>query len=293
MPFVWPPKKRDIEITIIIPSSNITILPDLRSKTEFAGMLARIIATYKVNNIVIFRDKDSSIEDANFLKLILDYLLIPPYLRKRLVPIIPELKFAGVLPPLNIVTHNPEGLKPRKGDLREGLVVTSYGVKAKVFIGYSKYCFTQSRRELNVNERVLVRVINEEPLRCEVEDANSVSEYIGYRTHIALSERELLDILKNLQGISILTSKDGDDYIKVPLRKALVKSIRESGGALIFFGNHSKDFNELVNRRFLDEIGIRFKINFIPGQGVVSIRTLEALIATLSLLNADIETYST
>ncbi len=291
MPFVWPPRKRSVETTVVIPSSNITILPDLRSKTEFAGLLARILATYRVDNVVIFKDRESSDEEVNFLKLILDYLLIPPYLRKRLVPVIPELKFAGVLPPLNIVTHNPEGSRPKKGDLREGIVVTSYGVKAKVFIGYSKYCFTQSNRELNVNERVLIKVINEEPLRCEVVSTDSINEYIGYRTHIALNERDLLELIKSFPGTLVLTSKDGDNYIRVPLRKALIKSIKESGGVVLLFGNHSKDFNELVSKRFLREASIRFKINFIPGQGVLSIRTLEALVATLSLLNVDIETY--
>jgi predicted SPOUT superfamily RNA methylase MTH1 len=39
------------------------------------------------------------------IKTIFDYINTAPYLRRRLYPVVPELRFAGLLPPLNIPSH--------------------------------------------------------------------------------------------------------------------------------------------------------------------------------------------
>ncbi|OYT52176.1 MAG: hypothetical protein B6U73_00375, partial [Desulfurococcales archaeon ex4484_204] len=154
--FEWPPVKRSIKLSAVIPVSNIGLVKDLRWKTITIGEFARAFAIYKINNVVLLstgRD-DEDPGDTNLFRIILEYLLVPPYLRKYVVPTLPELRYAGVLPPLNIVTHNPEGREPRKGDLREGLVMTSYGNRGKVFIGYRRRCYTVSHRELRSGDRI-------------------------------------------------------------------------------------------------------------------------------------------
>ena len=290
MPFKWPPKKRGIKLTVVFPASNLKVLQDLRQRTEYLGMLARVLATFRVDNMVILRDRESSNEEVNFIRLILEYLLIPPYLRKRLVPLIPELRYAGLLPPLNIATHNPEGKSPSINELREGLVIESMGVKGKVFIGHKRPCFTHSTRELKVNERVMVRIVSIDPLRCELVEKDSVEEYVGFNV-ITSEEYELIDLCGKLGGLIVLTSKLGDDYVRIPLRKAFIKMIKESGGLILLFGNYAKDFDELVSPKVIEKLNPKFKLNFIPGQGTLSIRTIEALIAILSLINVDLESF--
>ncbi len=291
MVFKWPSLKRDCKTSVVLPVSNISILPDLRSKTYFVGQVARALAIYRVDNLILFKDRYSSNDDLNLFRLIVTYLLTPPYLRKKLIPIVPELRFIGILPPLNIATHNPEGKKPSVGDLREGIVIQSLGKKAKVFIGYRRACITTSSRELRVNERITVRIVSVNPLKCEEVDPKDVTEYLGFNLLVANNEDELLEILNDLSGIVIITSKFGDSISKLGLRKAVIKHGRESGGYKILFGNHEKDFDELVSKDLLNALNVRFKMNFIPLQGTLTVRTAEALHAVLAIINADHETF--
>ncbi len=292
MTFLWPPKKRPFDVNIIFPISNINIIPDLRLKTLYVGDLARTLAIYRINNIILFVDPDSTIEDANFVRLILEYLLVPPYLRKKLIPIVPELRFAGLLHPLNIVTHNPEGKEPDVGDLREGIITGLIDEKrAKVFIGHRRLCVTELKRTLSVNDRLLVRVVRTSPLICEEVIPNEIEEYTGYNV-IVVGRDKLRKLLGELRGIFLIPSKHGESYAKIPLRRSLAKHISEYGGVNIFLGNPEKDFDEIVRINLSDYGRPVYKINFIPYQGTLSIRTLEALSAILALLNVDLESFS-
>ncbi len=291
MAFSWPPRKRGNELVVVLPTSNVSYLPDLRSKTYFIGLVGRALAIYRVSKLVLFKDPHSSMEDLNLIRLVLTYLLTPPYLRKRLIPLVPELRYCGVLPPLNIVTHNPEGRDLRVGDLREGLVIQSLGKLGKVFIGYRRLCLTTSKRELGVNDRVLVRVTSLRPLKCEVVNDKEVNEYLGFKMLIAKDKDELVSTLNSIPGVTVLTTKLGDSIGKLGTRKALIKAGREAGGFKILFGSYDKDFDELVGPETLNALSIRFRINFIPNQGTLTVRTIEALYSVLSIINADYETF--
>ena len=292
MTFVWPPKKRSFDVNIVFPVSNMNVIPDLRLKTLYIGDLARTLAIYRVSNIYLFVDPDSTIEDANFIRLILEYLLIPPYLRKKLVPIVPELRFAGLLHPLNIATHNPEGKEPRVDDLREGIIVELIEEKrAKVFIGYRRLCLTELKTTKSVNDRILVRILRKAPLICEEVMRNEISEYIGYNVAI-IRKSGLCRLLGELRGVFLIPSKYGESYVKLSLRRALAKHALEYGGLNIFLGNPEKDFDEIVKIDFSSYGRPTYKVNFIPYQGTLSIRTLEALNAILAILNIDLESFS-
>jgi len=274
----------------VFPSSNLSIYPTLKDKTEIAGAIARILAVYRVDSIVVFKDKESTQEDYELLKIILSYLTIPPYLRKRIVPLIPELKYVGVLPPLNIATHNPEGKEPNVGDIREGVITTSWGYTGKAYIGYKEQCKVSASTELRPGTRVLVRITSRKPLRGEVVDPDKLNLYIGYRVLSASSADELISILNKLNGLIVLTTKEGMPYNDIKLRRALVSEIVKLGGLILLLGNPKHDFNELAEG-VLKEINVRFRINFIPHQGVYSVRTIEALAAVLAQLNTDMITF--
>jgi len=281
--FEWPSKKRFYEISVILPASNLSVYPTLREKTEFIARVARALAIFKVSNIVIL--DDSVAEDLELFATILNYLLIPPYLRRKLVPLIKELRYAGVLPPLNIPTHNPRNENPKVNEVREGIVRQSFGRKGKVFFGYKHNCFTSSRRELSPGERVLIKVISLDPLRCIEENPSESEIYIGYRV-VKAGYRNLPYIIRKLcsQGVKVLTSKAGKTFTYKEARN-LLKEARLNKCLTLFFGNPEKDFNDIVPKEVLQSLEVTHNYNFIKGQGVYSVRTDEALFSVLSILN--------
>ena len=177
--FVWPSRKGFYELSIFLPVSNLSVYPTLREKTEFVARIARAAAIFKVSNVILV--EDGSEEDLNLFITILNYLLVPPYLRRKLIPLTKELSFAGALPPLNIPTHNPSNKKPEINDVREGVVRTAFGRKGKVFFGYKRYCLMLSEREIFPGERVLLKITSLDPLKCVEEEPSKTEIYIGYR----------------------------------------------------------------------------------------------------------------
>jgi len=288
--FKWPPPKRQYPFTVVLPSSNLNIYSTLREKTEVIGAIARVLAVYRVDNIIVFMDRESSKEDFELFRIILSYLTVPPYLRKKIIPLVPELRYAGMLPPLSIVTHNPEGKEPDIGDVREGVIVTSWGRVGKAYIGYKEQCRVSATIELNPGARVLVRITSRRPLKGEVVNPDKLNLYIGYSVFSASSDSELTSILGKLGGVIVLTTKEGTSYHDIKLRKALISEIVKISGLILLFGNPKHDFNELAEE-VLERINVRFKINFVPHQGVYSVRTVEALAAVLAQLNTDMITF--
>ena len=89
-------------------------------KTLLAGSIARALAVYCVDEVVVFDDSPSLKSDSDdtprdhftgyddpsyFLLHILSYLESPPFLRTRLFPIHPDLRHAGLLPSLDMPHH--------------------------------------------------------------------------------------------------------------------------------------------------------------------------------------------
>ncbi len=284
--FKWPPPKRSVKLTVVLPASNLSVKRSLEEKTWLAGQIARSLAIFRVSELIIFKDPEATKEDTNLLKLITDYLLIPPYLRKKLVPLMPELKFAGILYPLNIFTHNPEGREPGEGDVREGIILSSRGSRGTAYVGVKEKCYVRSEGELTPGSRVLVRITSRRPLRGEVVSEDSVDIYVGFKTKVVNSVRELLGAISK-QSVVIHTSKYGRPYSSKALKGKLMGLIKERGAAVLLFGTPKHDLVEIVG----SDLKYDFNINFIPFQGVYSVRTLEALNATLSQLNSDFITY--
>ncbi len=286
MVFLWPPPKRRTVINLVIPSSSLKVYPTLREKTEFIGRVARAAAAGRATNIIILNDEGAKGEEGlNLFTLVLSYLTVAPYLRKRIIPITPELRYAGALPPLSLATHNPGGEPPKKGALRDGVVTRSWGLKANVFIGYRRKCFTKSVKTLSPGERVLVRVVEEEPLRCVEEDPDSVPEYVGYKVYPVPRVRLLRKALRDIGiGLGVLTTKEGQEFDS-KLGNHLRKEVSGFEKLTLLFGNAEQDFHEIVGEELIQNLGVRYRINFIPRQGLLSIRVDEALNSVLSILN--------
>ena len=95
------------ELSIAIPASLVSDIPHLREKTAKIGMVGRAAAIFGINEIIVFPDmpKRKQYEEIALITTILSYMETPQYLRKRLFKIRPELRYAGVLPPLRTPHH--------------------------------------------------------------------------------------------------------------------------------------------------------------------------------------------
>lgn len=135
---------RCINLNVAIPSSSLMDEETLRDKTIKISRFARAFSIFGVKKVFIYNDNkrrqysvnkfkknkhknDLNIigDESNILKLILEYLDTPQYLRKALYPICNELKFAGLLDPIKSPHHKKKIPldQIKEGDLRIGFLV--------------------------------------------------------------------------------------------------------------------------------------------------------------------------
>ncbi|EEC76875.1 hypothetical protein OsI_15077 [Oryza sativa Indica Group] len=103
---------RKTTVSIAVAGSIIDNAQSLELATLLAGQIARAATVFRIDEVVVF-DSNSSVENsgddvesgARFLVRILQYLETPQYLRRRLFPMHNNLKFVGLLPPLDAPHH--------------------------------------------------------------------------------------------------------------------------------------------------------------------------------------------
>ncbi|KAJ5162148.1 DUF171-domain-containing protein [Penicillium capsulatum] len=139
---------RSHTVSVALPGSIVGNAHSPEQKTLLAGAIARALAVFCVDEVVVFDDDenhtyngdhDSALNDdedlynhghrheytaysdpSHFLAHVLSYLETPPYLRKHLFPMHPNLRTAGLLPSLDMPHH----LRANEWcDYREGIVV--------------------------------------------------------------------------------------------------------------------------------------------------------------------------
>ena len=129
------------------------------------------------------------------------------------------------------------------------------------------------------------------PLKC-VEVRRPIKTYTGYRV-ITSTTNELPTLVSRLgPSVVVNTSKNGVDYSDMELRKRFVLEVLRKGGLTLLFGTPRRDFNEVVDNNVVRKLGVKYTLNFIPGQGTLTVRTTEALHAVLSQVNSDIAMFS-
>jgi predicted SPOUT superfamily RNA methylase MTH1 len=140
-------KGRAYTLSIAIPGSIIDNAQTKELKTYLAGQVARAAVIFQVDEIIVFDDQlgnskgeiKKKDDDCHiFMNRILQYLETPQYLRKALFPMHPDLKYAGLLNPLDCPHH----IKSNEASVyREG-VVTDRPLKenegSHVYVGLQK-----------------------------------------------------------------------------------------------------------------------------------------------------------
>ena len=280
-------KRHDRKLSIAIPVSIVSDIPHLREKTLEIGLIARAAAIFRVNEIVVLSDKADASQkrDKNLIVTLLSYVETPQYLRKRLFKIKPELRYAGILPPLR-TPHHPLEKRARKlkmGEYREGAVVSVTEAGSLVDIGVERPLLIADRK-LSMNRRVTVKVTKtgKHP-EVALAKLGEIKSYWGYTVNASKSSFGQLT-KTNHYDLVIATSKLGTPFAEIT--DVLAERWKKSGKILVAFGAPSQGLQEIVaqDNLSLDKVA-DFTVNTIPCQGTETVRTEEAVYATLALLN--------
>ena len=263
-------------LSIFVPASIISETKDLRIKTYKIGLIGRAAAIFKADRIVVYSD-NSDKEEVKFISDVLTYMNTPQYLRKKVFPITRELRNVGILPPLR-TPHHPTG-ELSEGDYRQGLTLKRTKKGTVVDIGADRLALCKEK--LSVNKVLSFKVVK---LGKElIIDPDVPDYYWGYK---------VLSTNKNLYD-SILTLKPGPDLVIGTSRYAqsITSVLKEVTGKLkgskhtaILFGGPYSGLDELISGQDEKEI-IDLEVNTVPSQGTKTVRTEEAVLATLSVFN--------
>jgi len=275
------------KIAIAIPASLVSDTPHLREKTSKIGLIGRAAAIFRVKEIIIYPDdpKADQKKEMNLITTLLSYMETPQYLRKRLFKLRPELRYVGTLPPLRTPHHPIESkIKDLKvGSYREGIVLAKTEKGSLIDIGVEKLALIPNKK-LAINQRVTVKILDvkKRPI-VELADKKEIQTYWGYE--VTVTKQPFGKLVKNLAfDLTIATSKYGIPVLKV--LEELIEKWRKAQSVLIAFGSPSEGLYEIVRHEGLDlDDVVDFSVNTIPRQGTKTVRTEEAVVASLAILN--------
>jgi len=280
--------KRFPSLSIALPASLTIDTPHLREKTLKIGFISRALAIFRVDELIIFRDvqKKELQTDRELIAAISSYLETPQYLRRYLFPIKQNLKFVGIFPPLR-TPHHPTSRHIKNlslNEYREGIVVKTDEKKSYVNIGVERPVLLNVPN-LSLGKRITVKVSSLQNNTPEVSLARieEINIYWGYR--VTLSNSTLGQIIKeNRFDLKISTSRHGK-----PLNKIMCEikgRWKKASKVLIAFGSPKEGLKKILANEGLDiDMVSDFNVNVVPHQGTKTIRTEEALYATLTAIN--------
>ncbi len=279
--FMFQAPRRQQRITVALPASFTLDIPHLREKTARIGFVARALAIFRVEQVLFYMDQDSEPvrKEGRLFEKILKFLETPPYLRRGLFQVDPDLAFTGVLPPLRTANH-PNRSIPESGDIREAVVVSS-GESSQVNAGFKQLVTVNSRLKPGTRMTVRLKTVRPE-LVGELVNPAELSIYWGIQ--VTRDERVLGQILnKSEHDLTISTSREGRDIREVT--EVLRERWRISRSPLILFGSPSEGVPKILAKSNDRLPSGALNINTMPGQGTETIRTEEALLGTLAALN--------
>ncbi|WP_296791806.1 putative RNA uridine N3 methyltransferase [uncultured Methanobrevibacter sp.] len=267
------------ELSIFIPNSFLSESKDLKIRTYKVGILGRALAIFQADNVVIYNDdhvkNEDGAHDGDFIAEILSYMNTPQYLRKKAFPIMPELKHVGILPPLR-TPHHPVNNQPDVGDYRQGFTVKRNKKGTYVDIGMDKLAFC--KEQLTVKKIFDFKITKIAKKEVIVTPDKPDDVYWGY--NVMSSNKSLKNSLKLIKPDLVVETTRYGDYID-SIFDELKHKVDECKSIAILFGGPYSSIEDDVSNPNWD----LFKVNTIPDQGTETVRTEEAVVATLSLFN--------
>jgi len=278
---------RNAKLSIAVPASIVSDVPHLREKTSKVSLIGRAAAIFRVDEIIVYPDNPhvNQAADIDLIVTLLAYMETPQYLRKRLFKLEPELRYAGVLPPLR-TPHHPLNRRMKNlklGEYREGVVLSKTKAGVLVDIGVEKPALIPNLH-LPIDKRVTVKVTRvSKRVEAELVNRDEIPEYWGYV--VTAEKRSFGKIVKSKDfDLTIATSKHGIPLASVT--EKIVEKWKRADKILVAFGAPTQGLYEIVEQEGLDlhEI-VGFVVNTIPMQGTETVRTEEAIIASLAVLS--------
>jgi predicted SPOUT superfamily RNA methylase MTH1 len=277
----------DKKISIAIPASVVSDVPHLREKTSKIGLIGRAAAIFRVDEIIVYPDdpKANQAADMDFIATLLSYMETPQYLRKRLFKLEPELRYAGILPPLR-TPHHPLNRRMRDlkvGECREGVTSSNAKEGTAVDIGVEQPALIPNL-QLPIGRRITLRITKvDKRVEAQLTNRGEIPEYWGYM--VTVEKHAFVEFLKS-RGFNLIiaTSKYGVPIVDVA--REMAEKWRRAKTILIAFGAPTQGLYEMVRSEGLNLDDVAdFVVNTIPMQGTETVRTEEALIASLAILN--------
>ncbi|OKY78885.1 MAG: RNA methyltransferase SPOUT superfamily MTH1 [Candidatus Methanohalarchaeum thermophilum] len=268
------------ELRVLIPSSVTSELGDKKIKTVKLGHIARSLSIFRVQNVTVYRTKRDS--ELDFIKKVLQYAETPPYLKKKLFGLSDDLRYVGVIPPLQTPHHNVTK-EISEGEYREGMVVDTdledqvgSDYCARAYIGLDEPALLAKCGNISENKRITVRTVScGDQVVVKRTSKDEVPYYWGYETKVSNHLDNELIRLKEKGWRIVSTSVYGEIVDKNSLEDHLSKK------TAIIFGSPNKGVREyLEDPSIVDE-----EINTVPNQGTETVRTEEAIQSTLSIFN--------
>ena len=269
--------------TVLVPTSLVREAEDKREATRKLGYVARATAVFRVDTLHVFSDPAGEGDwGGGFVETVLRYAATPPYLRKEVWDERDELEYAGVLPPLRLTPRTGSG-SDDSGSSRQG-IVTRVGSDGRVRVN----CGLQHPISLHVpdgmdvaeGERVTVRVSSRRPVRARLVDE---------RPPLVVERLDLAEALdREDAGLRMATSRMGTP-LTVGLLERLVARV-QSDGCTVAFGSPGRGLPEICDAAVgddgvVDGPGFDRWINTVPDQGSETVRTEEAMFASLAPLS--------
>jgi len=274
-------------LAIAIPASVIADTPHLREKTSKIGYIGRAAAIFRVNEIIVYADnsKINQTKDLDLIALLLSYMETPQYLRKRLFELKPELQYAGIMPPLRAPHHPLTGrIRDLKiGMFREGVASSKSKEGTLVDIG-SEHPAVLPQVQVAFNTRLTLKInkINDH-IEVQIANKDEIPDYWGYNVSI---EKKSLGALLRIKDfdLTIGTSKFADKFQDVA--NALTARWKKAGRILLLFGAPTRGLFEIFKDENVNlKDTVDFVLNMVPNQGTETVRTEEALLASLAIFN--------
>ncbi|MEM1514801.1 MAG: RNA methyltransferase [Candidatus Bathyarchaeia archaeon] len=281
------PLKRQQRLHVAIPASIVSDVPHLREKTFKLGFIGRALAVFRIDEVIVYPDIlsiDQS-RDQRLIQMILSYMETPQYLRKKLFGIMPELCYAGILPPLRTPHHLTQNKKRslKVGEFRDGIVLKECRHGVFIDIGVEEPIFVPNVH-VRSGMRVTVKIVNEgENPKVILVNPEEIPIYWGYK--VVISKDPLgKTIKKGSFNLVIATSRYGESLIKV--KDEILNRWRFSKSILIAFGSPTQGLHEITKQEGLELSEVSdFIVNVIPRQATETVRTEEALYSALAILN--------
>ncbi|TRO49282.1 RNA-binding protein [Candidatus Bathyarchaeota archaeon] len=276
------------KLAIAIPTSFISDTPHLREKTAKVGLIGRAAAVFRVDEIIVFLDtteKSKQKKEADFIMLLLSYLETPQYLRKRFFKLDSRLQYAGILPPLR-TPHHPLNRKSRKlkvGEYREGVTVSKTREGVLVDIGVEHPALMREN-QWGLGKRLTLQVVAvDERIEVQAVGRDQVSGYWGYR--VKLETHSFGSLVENGKfDLVIATSKIGIRFEDTA--EKMGEHWRKADYKLVSFGAPARGLHEIAKDEGFDLNDLAdYVVNMVPNQGTETVRTEEALFASLAVFN--------